>query len=193
MAGSKQPAPAPTLIKSSLHSAETNPNPHPHLNQVIIMFKKLLLCTLLAASGIAMAAPANPHQPSYGTWQSRDKSKSITLSSKGLNIVVNAPASCKRRNQWGQEISWVSGKQLRSDINESLELNDQLDDDKGSYRAEMAAVLPKIRDNARYFKILGYLSCSDGASGLIQIDANTALLVEIAPDEFYTVVRKRKP
>ena len=149
---------------------------------------------MLLISNFAFAEPFNAYQASYGVWEkSEDKAESMKITAQGLDDIAKAPEKCKKKSNWGHEIDWVGGSELRKGILESIDYAISVEGNKSvkEYKKEMQTVLEKLQNNKKYFRIIGFLSCADGSSGFIHIDGKMGLRVDAAPDDFYSVVYKK--
>lgn len=156
--------------------------------------KLMFTTTMLLISNFVLAESFNTYQASYGVWgKSGDNAESMKITTQGMDDIVKAPVKCKKKPNWGHEIDWVGGSELRKSILESIDDVGSVEDDKSAkeYKNEMQPVLEKLQNNKKYFRIIGFLSCGDGSSGFIHIDGNMGLRIDTAPDDFYSVVYKK--
>lgn len=140
---------------------------------------KILFFIMLLTSFAVQSAPFyHADRAAYGTWQSADKTLTLTISAKGLGTtaISSEPAdNCQKHHQ----IKQISGKDLRQDIRASMEMGI-------SNAPSLSKILPKLKDTARFHVLIANYPCADGGSeSFVRLDKQHALYILSAPEDMF--------
>ncbi|AUZ05243.2 hypothetical protein ADP71_17160 [Vitreoscilla sp. C1] len=146
------------------------------------MFKKLMLVFLaLLISGAVNAT--NLIKESYGNWYGYEEA--VSISKQGLDKYAQAVVDCGGvKHKMSQNIAIYSGSELIARIEEAIEFGD----DSKSLKAAKLMIHPDKKYQA--IEILPP-ECADGSVTFVQLNANTGLYIETAPDDVFYVIKKK--
>lgn len=136
----------------------------------------------------------NTQKGSYGRWYDDKQGEPLVITNKGLHIIYSAEKSCQKKSYFFHEKSMVKGSQLLRDIQKSIE--EQIDTNQPSQRAqqikaEMKPFQAIIQPQKSYMKIIGGLSCADGAQAFIYVNDKVSIGMLSAPDDNYYLLKKK--
>lgn len=137
----------------------------------------------LVVMGLSAGALAeNLNQSSYGKWLGYE-SEVLQISRHGIDAFFNT-VTCEAKKYKPQQISAVySGGQLISRIDDAMEIGG----DERQLRLAKSLIDPN-----RDYDAIDVLPppCADGGVTFVQLNANTALYIEVAPDDVFYVLKK---